>query len=118
MSESTMDSGDILRTVGGDGFNRIVLQDGGRVAVEFMSYGCGYCRTIEPIVQRVANMIAAEETVLRVNIAAEPELASRYQIAGTPTFVMFLNGTEVGRAEGPDPTQSAVAEAITRPFMS
>ena len=118
MSDVTTDADGLIRTVGGDAFSRIVLQAGGRVAVEFMSYGCGYCRAIEPIVQRVANMIATEVTVLRVNIAAEPELASRYQIAGTPTFVMFLNGTEVGRAEGPDPTQAAVTEAIARPFMS
>ena len=118
MSDVTTAPDGAIRTVDGDSFNREVLHAAPRVAVEFMSYGCGYCRAIEPIVQRVANLIAAEVTVLRVSIAAEPELASRYQIAGTPTFVMFLNGTEVGRSEGPDPTQSAVTEAITRPFLS
>ncbi len=118
MNQTSFDLDDRVQTVDGDAFNRIVLQAGGRVAVEFMSYGCGYCRAIEPVVQRVANMIAAEETVLRVNIAAEPELASRYAIAGTPTFVMFLDGAEVGRVEGPDPTLSAVTDAITGPFTS
>ncbi len=113
-----MEPDDMLQTVDSVSFDRLVLEDSGRMAVEFMSYGCGYCRTIEPIVQRVASMIAAEETVLRVNIAADPELAKRYEITGTPTFVMFLNGSEVGRTEGPAPTQSAVIDAITRPFMS
>ena len=113
-----MDQGDMLQSVDGEAFDRIVLQAGGRVAVEFMSYGCGYCRAIEPILQRVAGLIGVEEKVLRVNVAAEPALASRYGIAGTPTFVMFFDGVEVGRAEGPDPTQSALTEAITRPFLS
>jgi thiol-disulfide isomerase/thioredoxin len=55
----------MLRTVDGGGFNRIVMQGSGRVAVEFMSYGCGYCRAIEPILQRVASAIAADVTILR-----------------------------------------------------
>jgi thioredoxin 1 len=118
MSDITTSSDDMLRTVDGGGFNRIVMQGSGRVAVEFMSYGCGYCRAIEPILQRVASAIAADVTILRVNIAAEPELARNYEIGGTPTFVMFLDGIEVGRTEGPDPTEPAVMAAITRPFMS
>ena len=118
MSDVTMDFGERVRTLDGDSFDRMVLQAGGRVAVEFMSYGCGYCRAIEPIVQRVANEIVNEVTIVQVNIAAEPELAGRYEIGGTPTFVMFLDGVEVGRVEGPDPTLSAVRAAITDPFLS
>jgi thioredoxin 1 len=114
----TMDQSDGIQTVDTAAFDRIVVQSGGRIAVEFMSYGCGFCRTIEPIIQRVAAIIATNETVLQVNVAAEPDLASRYGIAGTPTFVMFLDGTEVGRTEGPDPTESAITEAITGPFLS
>ena len=118
MSEFSAESIGLVRTVDGDGFDRCVLQAAGRVAVEFMSYGCGYCRAIEPVVQRVAAMIAGEETVFQVNTAAEPDIAKSYAITGTPTFVMFLGGIEVGRAEGPDPTEAAVTEALTRPFLS
>ena len=107
-----------IRTLDGSSFQRSVLEGTGRIAVEFMSYGCAYCRAIEPIVRHVAETIEADEAVFRVNIAAEPELAARYHIAGTPTFIMFLDGSEVGRAEGPDPSLPGVMDAITGPFVA
>jgi thiol-disulfide isomerase/thioredoxin len=82
-----------------------------------MSYGCAFCRELEPILQQVAETLTTRgEQVFRVNVAAEEELAQTFAITGTPTFVMFLRGTEVGRAEGPHPTASSVMTAITRPF--
>lgn len=107
-----------IQTLDSGSFGAMVLQREGRIAVEFMSYGCGYCRAIEPLLQRVAAMIGADETIYRVNIAADPELAREYEIGGTPTFVMFLNGEELGRAEGPEPDFASVRDAVTGPFVS
>jgi thioredoxin 1 len=81
-----------------------------------MSYGCEYCRLLEPVLQEVAKSLASEEEIFRVNIAASEELASRYQIEGTPTLVMFYRGDEVGRAVGPHPSVKALRDAITSPF--
>jgi thioredoxin 1 len=107
-----------IQTLDSGSFGAMVLQREGRIAVEFMSYGCGYCRAIEPLLQRVAAMIGADETIYRVNIAADPALAREYEIGGTPTFVMFLNGEELGRAEGPEPDFASVRDAVTGPFVS
>ena len=96
----------------------MVLRAEGRIAVEFMSYGCGYCRAIEPLLQQVAENIEADETIFRVNIAADADLASAYGISGTPTFIMFLRGRELGRAEGPSPSFASVRDAVTGPFLS
>ncbi len=113
-----MDAGDAIRMLDADSFRSIVLAGQGRIAVEFMSYGCGYCRAIEPFLQQVAEMVAGEETIFRVNIAADPALAGEFGIGGTPTFVMFLDGQEVGRTEGPSPTLADVTDAVTGPFVS
>ena len=107
-----------IQVIGSPNFDATVLQVQGRVAVEFMSYGCGHCRAIEPALQKVAQSIEADETIVRVDIAADPGLAKAYQIAGTPTFVMFLNGDEAGRAEGPEPDYESVLEAVTGPFVT
>jgi thioredoxin 1 len=109
---------DGIRTVSGDTFDSLVLEGEGPIVVEFMSYGCAYCRALEPVLQQVAEMVKAKEKIFRVNIAAEPELAATYRIEGTPTFVMFLAGREVGRAEGPRPTVSGVLSVVTEPFES
>jgi thioredoxin 1 len=115
---STITEKNRIQTLDSGSFRPMVLEAEGRVAVEFMSYGCGYCRAIEPLLQRVAETIEADETIFRVNIAADPDLASEYGISGTPTFVMFLSGQELGRAEGPIPSFASVRDAVTSPFVS
>jgi thioredoxin 1 len=86
------------------------------VAVEFMSYGCEHCRLLEPVLQEVAEKLGSREAISRVNIAIDQGLASRYEIEGTPTLVMFSQGIEVGRAVGPVPSMEVVWDAVTSPF--
>lgn len=111
-------SSDHIRTVTGSTFKVWVLEGKGPIAVEFMSYGCVHCREIEPVLQHVADMVKSKEKIFRVNTADDQELTDSYDIQGTPTVVMFLNGKEVGRAEGPPPTVSSVLTAVTHPFES
>ncbi len=99
-------------------FAHEVLEATGSIAVEFMSYGCTHCRTIEPVLQEVAETLAGTVQFVRVNVAVDQELASRYAIRATPTIVMFANGREVGRAEGPAPRAVSLRVAITRPFAA
>src|SRR5581483_7774312 len=81
---------DEIRTVTSDTFTSLVIQGEGPIVVEFMSYGCAHCRVMEPILQEVAEMVKPQETIFRVNIAVERELADSYEIEGTPTLLMFL----------------------------
>jgi thioredoxin 1 len=118
MSDGVIGAEDRISVVDSGSFGPMVLQARGRIAVEFMSYGCGHCRAIEPVLQRVAEMIEPDETIFRVDVTADPDLASRYEISGTPTFVMFLNGEEVARSEGPNPDFESVLDAVTGPFVS
>ena len=108
---------DRIQTLDSRSFGPMVLEAEGRVAVEFMSYGCGFCRAIEPLLQQVAEEIEEDETIFRVNIAADPDLAGEYGITGTPTFIMFQSGQEFGRAEGPSPSFASVRDAVTGPFV-
>ena len=118
MSDGSAVAENRIRVIDSASFRSTVLEAQGRIAVEFMSYGCGYCRAIEPTLQKVAQMISSEETIFRVNITADPDLASQYKIGGTPTFIMFLNGQELGRSEGPSPAFASVRDAVTGPFVS
>jgi len=109
-------SNDLIRTVTGSTFTSWVLEAKGPIAVEFMSYGCVHCREMEPVLQQVAEMVKRKGTIFRVNTAHDQELTDSYEIQGTPTLVMFLNGKEVGRDEGPPPTVASVLTAVTHPF--
>jgi len=109
---------DRLRTVTGETFDAQVLEGQGPIAVEFMSYGCAHCRALEPILQKVAELVQPREMIFRVNIALEQDLADGYQIVGTPTLIMFLDGSERGRSEGPSPTVSNILTTVQQPFQS
>jgi|ERR1700689_1625269 thioredoxin 1 len=111
-------SNDNIGTVTGSTFSSLVLEAEGPIAVEFMSYGCAHCRALEPVLEKVAETMKSNEKIFRVNTAVEEELSDSYEIVGTPTLIMFLNGKEVGRVEGPHPTVSSVMTAVAQPFES
>ena len=97
-------------------FDPIVLHGQGPIAVEFMTYSCAHCGAIEPILQQAAAALKNQEMIFRVNIATEQDLADRFAIQATPTIVLFMNGREVGRVEGPSPNLSSVLAELTQPF--
>ena len=105
-----------IPTVTAATFNSHVLQGGGPIAVEFMTYGCAHCRAIEPILQEVAEALEGKEALFKVNIAVDGAVANTFEVRGTPTFIMFLDGKEVGRADGPHPNIASVLSALTQPF--
>ena len=115
---TTTTSPDIIDTVTADSFESSVLRADGPIVAEFMSYGCTHCRTIEPIVREVATALAGTERIVRVNVGVDQDLASSYHVEGTPTFVMFRDGREVGRAEGPHPAYASLMDTVTKPFAS
>jgi thioredoxin 1 len=109
---------DWIASVTFDSFTALILEHVGPVAVEFMSYGCGHCRAIERLLQQIAGELQSTEKMFRVNIAVEKELAENFDITGTPTLIMFLQGEEVGRVEGPSPNLKALQMALTSPFLA
>jgi thioredoxin 1 len=110
--------GDGIRTVTSSAFSELVLDGDGPVVVEFTSYGCAYCHVFGPVLQQVAEIVKSEKRIFRVKVEVERELAGSYEILSTPTLVMFLNGQEVGRVEGPNPTVPSVLAAMTQAFGS
>jgi len=107
---------DRIRTVTAGTFDRLVLKGEGPIIVEFMTYGCAHCCVIEPDLQTVAEMVESTEKIFRVNIAVDRDLADLYEIQGTPTLVMFLNGAVVGRDEGPSPEVSNILAVVKQPY--
>ena len=81
-----------------------------------MSYGCAHCGAIEPSLQQVAEIVESTEKIFRLNIEADRELADLYEIQGTPTLIMFLNGAVIGRDEGPSPDVSNILALVRQPY--
>jgi thioredoxin 2 len=93
----TIEAGDV-------DFDEIVLRSGAVTLVDFYSNHCGPCRMMEPAINRLAEDLAGQARIVKVNTDRSPYTASKYGIMGVPTFVLF-RGIEIGRAEGAQPIE-------------
>ncbi|TWU45355.1 Thioredoxin C-2 [Novipirellula aureliae] len=67
------------------------------ILIDFSSASCPPCRAMEPILADLEN---AGVPVRHVDVRAEQDLARRYGIRQTPTYVIVVDGKEVTRLVG------------------
>jgi len=90
----------------GADFERLVLQAGQPVLVDFYSNSCPPCRRLAPTVETLAEEYAGRAVVCKVNVARVPDLARQYGIQGVPAVLFFTGGKEVQRLMGLQPRSS------------
>jgi thiol-disulfide isomerase/thioredoxin len=73
------------------------LSAGETVLLEFSSQYCGPCKSMAPVVRRLAS---DGYPVRAVDVDQQRELAGQYRVTGVPCFVMLANGREVDRVVG------------------
>lgn len=83
------------------------------VLVEFGAEWCPPCRTMVPILDSVAAQSEGRAVIARVDVDAEPALASRFDVMSLPTMIVFVEGTRVVSVIGAVP-ESRVFEALDR----
>lgn len=82
-----------------DNFQKEVLDSKGVVFVDFYADWCGPCKVTEPIVEELAKE-NAEIKFLKVDVDANPQLATQYSIFSIPTFMIFKDGKMVSQLVG------------------
>ncbi len=70
------------------------------ILVDFWAQWCGPCRMVSPALAQLAKEWKGRVTVIKINTDEKPHIASRYQITGIPTIILFRNGSEVTRLSG------------------
>jgi thioredoxin 1 len=76
------------------------INSGKPVFVDFWAVWCGPCRTMDPVVQKLAARYAGKAIFGKLNIDEESTIATRYDVQSIPTFMMFRNGKPVDAAIG------------------
>jgi thioredoxin 1 len=89
-----------VQTLGDQTFDEVVRGSTLPVLVDFSAEWCPPCRAVEPIVEQLAEDLAGQLVVTRVDVDASPETAARYRVMSMPTFVVLVDGEERARLVG------------------
>lgn len=84
-------------------FDKVVLESGMPVLVDFWAPWCGPCRSMHPVLEDVARRNAGRLMVAKVNSDDAPAISARLGIRGVPTLILFRDGQEVSRQVGAVP---------------
>ncbi len=110
----TMDTSAHVADISANDFATRVIERSHRqpVLVDFWAPWCGPCRTLSPILERLAEEYAGKLFVAKVNTDVEQELALAYRIRGIPAVKLFRDGKVVDEFVGvqPEPAIRAFVE--------
>ena len=70
------------------------------VVVDFWAAWCGPCRMISPVLEDLAKRHAGQVKVVKVDVDANPGLATRFGAQSIPLLVVIREGKEVDRVVG------------------
>jgi thioredoxin 2 len=70
------------------------------IVVDFWAPWCSPCRVMGPIFERTARQLEPRARFVKINTDHEQALASRLDIRGIPTVMIFSAGKELARVAG------------------
>lgn len=80
-------------------FNNIIHSET-PVLVDFHANWCGPCKMLAPILKDVKSELGERIKIIKIDVDKNQSLASKYQVKGVPTMLIFKNGQQVWRQSG------------------
>ncbi len=84
-------------------FDRVIAETDVPILVDFYADWCGPCKMMAPAVDTLARESVGRALVAKLDTDVAQQTASRFQIRGIPTSILFKNGREVKRQTGAVP---------------
>lgn len=85
--------------IGEAAFHKEVIESEVPVLVDFFTPPCAPCKTLIPILERLAGRFPSVK-IVKINAWENQNLCARYSIMGVPSLLFFKSGETVFRIEG------------------
>lgn len=80
------------------------------VLIDFHAEWCGPCKVVAPILKAVKDEMGDAVKLIKIDVDKNQEIASKYQIMGVPTLMIFKDGELKWRQSGVIPQEQIVAQ--------
>lgn len=78
------------------------------VLVDFFATWCGPCKTMQPILEDTSRQLGEKVKIVKVDVDKNPAAASKFQVRGVPTLILFQRGKILWRQSGVVPVHQLV----------
>jgi thioredoxin 1 len=70
------------------------------VLVDFFATWCGPCQMLSPILKQIKDNLGERIIIIKVDVDKNKDIASKFQVRGVPTMMLFQDGKQLWRQSG------------------
>ena len=98
-------------------FSQFISHSDLPVFIDLWAEWCGPCKMMQPILEDTSRKLGEKVKIIKVDVDKNPLAASKFQVRGVPTLILFHKGKTVWRQSGVVPAHQ-LAQIIESNLMT